>query len=161
MKNFRHVNNTFTNHFDLFIPWFWLIFGATRIHINGYGSGSDQMIRIRPDPDSKRWGKWSNWPFGVQFYMVFIASLDLNPYFWSLQVLSRSASTSSASGTGSAAAPLVANINVAVRVRYLGPGVVIFLKNHPPHLKWILPQNLFRVGFNHWIGEKTDQLETF
>ena len=56
MKNFRHVNNTFTNHFDLFIPWFWLIFGATRIHINvsWYGSGSDQMIRIRPDPDPKR-----------------------------------------------------------------------------------------------------------
>ena len=61
MKNFRHVNNTFTNHFDLFIQWFWLIFGATRIHINvswygsGSGSESDQMIRIRPDPDPKRW----------------------------------------------------------------------------------------------------------
>ena len=46
--------DTFTNHFDLFIPWFWLIFGATRIHINvsWYGSGSDQMIRIRPDLQS-------------------------------------------------------------------------------------------------------------
>ena len=56
LKNFRHVNNTFTNHFDIIIPWFWLIFGATRIHINvsWYGSGSDQMILIRPDPDPKR-----------------------------------------------------------------------------------------------------------
>jgi len=36
----------------------WLIFDATRIHIGsaswyGSGSGSDQMIRIRPDPDPK------------------------------------------------------------------------------------------------------------
>ena len=60
MNNFRHINNTFTNHFDLFIPWFWLVFGATRIHINDswYGSGSDQMIRIRPDPDPKRCNIW-------------------------------------------------------------------------------------------------------
>ena len=60
LKNFRHVNNTFTNHFDLFIPWFCIIFDATRIHINGfliririrpndtdpYGSGSETLVRI-------------------------------------------------------------------------------------------------------------------
>ena len=44
LKNFRHVNNTFTNHFDLLIPWFWLIFGATRIHINVSWSGSGTLV---------------------------------------------------------------------------------------------------------------------
>ena len=46
LKNFRHVNNTFTNHFDLFIPWFWLIFGATRIHINVSLHGAETLIQI-------------------------------------------------------------------------------------------------------------------
>ena len=34
-------------------------FFGTRIQINisWYGSGSGQMIRIRPDPDPKHWGK--------------------------------------------------------------------------------------------------------
>ena len=50
---FRHVNNVFTDNFDFFIAWFWLVFGATRIQINVFwnGSGSDQMKRIHADPD--------------------------------------------------------------------------------------------------------------
>ena len=57
LKNFRHVNNTFTNHSDLFIPWFWLIFDATRIHINGFLIRI--RIRIRPndmDPTGSGYG---------------------------------------------------------------------------------------------------------
>ena len=49
--------------------YFWSVFslpGSVRVHfpISRYGSGSGQMIQIRPDPDPQHWHNyWSIWIF--------------------------------------------------------------------------------------------------
>ena len=83
LKNFRHVkcNNTFSNHFDLFILWFWLIFVATRIHINGF------LIRIHTDPDPKHCLKENCIRIGHS-WRVKIRSLVSDPWYTILGIRS-------------------------------------------------------------------------